>query len=448
MKKFTVSCILALVLILTMAPAALALDLDDAQPLEPIVYTSGDISCYAGDRAEISVSAQAPNGGNLSYQWYKSTDGSNVGGQPIQDATSQVYTVPTETAGDYYFYCVVTSSTAEGSAWISSDPIAVTVASPGIVDMKVERFPDKTVYNKGEELQSRGLQVRISYSNGDSILLSQGFGLSPTVLDTPGTQEIRVSYEGKSCSFTVTVEDKEEEVVQVIGVQTMPDKTDYKIGDALETRGLVIRVYSNLGQRDINSGFECSPLILEEEGQQFITVSFGGKTCSFPVNVEEAEPEIKGISVVTMPAKLQYTVGDKLDSSGLVIKVSTDKGSENITSGFACSPKVLTTAGTQEIKVYYQGIYSCTFTVNVAEKAGVSPSPSPTPTAVPTAQPTPEQTVQPLPSQSPADNDQRPESQREKQDRNILPVIILVAAVLALLSLGGYVYIMGRRGQR
>ena len=53
----------------------------------------------------------AATGTGLTYQWYRNTTASNSGGTLISGATSASYSpVSTLTAGDYYYYCIVTGA--------------------------------------------------------------------------------------------------------------------------------------------------------------------------------------------------------------------------------------------------------------------------------------------------------------------------------------------------
>ncbi|MBO5064825.1 MAG: bacterial Ig-like domain-containing protein [Clostridia bacterium] len=78
------------------------------------------------------------------------------------------------------------------------------------------------------------------------------------------------------------------------------------------------------------------------------------------------DPIVDGdLSVVSLPAKQDYCVGEKLNTRGLVIGVSYPDGkSENIDEGFSCSPEYFTSAGTQAVTVTY-GNSTATFNVNV-----------------------------------------------------------------------------------
>ncbi len=71
------------------------------------------------------------------------------------------------------------------------------------------------------------------------------------------------------------------------------------------------------------------------------------------------------LEIISLPQKQNYSVGESLNTRGLVIGVTYPDGKkENIDEEFYCSPEVLTEAGTQTILVTY-GNGSAQFTVNV-----------------------------------------------------------------------------------
>lgn len=151
-----------------------------------------------------------------------------------------------------------------------------------------------------------------------------------------------------------------------ISVKTMPSKTIYNVGDTLNTANLVIRAtYSDGSTKDLTSGFTCSPTKLSTAGTQTITVSYGGKTTTFKVTVNNPVATLTGVSVKTLPSKTTYNVGEYLNTTGLVLKASYSDGStKDITSGYTCSPSKLSTAGKQTITVTYNG-KTATFSVTV-----------------------------------------------------------------------------------
>ena len=74
---------------------------------------------------------------------------------------------------------------------------------------------------------------------------------------------------------------------------------------------------------------------------------------------------LKSITVKTLPTKTTYFVGDKLDTSGMVLSLKNSDGSTaTINKGFSCSPTTLTTEGIQTITVTYAGLQT-SFSVTV-----------------------------------------------------------------------------------
>jgi hypothetical protein len=80
---------------------------------------------------------------------------------------------------------------------------------------------------------------------------------------------------------------------------------------------------------------------------------------------------VSSIAVKTQPTKTSYTVGDALDTTGLVLTATySDESTADISTGFTCSPTSLSTAGTQTITVTYGGA-TATFTVTVTKAAPI-----------------------------------------------------------------------------
>ena len=175
--------------------------------------------------------------------------------------------------------------------------------------------------------------------------MTEGFALYPTRLEDAGTRSIEVNYEGLLCYFQVEVEPAPE-VIEGIGVAVLPNKVVYEPGESLEPAGLSIRVYTNNGTRDVSAEeLDCMPTVLDTPGQQVITVYYGEKTCTFTVQVLEEEAPA-GIAVYRLPDKLDYTVGDTLDPSGLILVETSSRDTPDIwTRAISCEPTLLEEPG-------------------------------------------------------------------------------------------------------
>ena len=296
-----------------------------------------------------------------------------------------------------------------------------------------------------------------------------------------------------------------EPVLSAIAINSMPQKTEYTVGDQLDTTGLeIVAKYSNSSSVIISSGFDVSPRTLDTAGTQSITVSYMGKTCTFPVLVEDAAQVIESILIVSEPAKLEYTAGEWLDTTGLKLRIQTNRDSFDVTTGFSCSPMLLDKEGTQTITVNY-GSKSTQFVVTVlpAEEKIESISVKKMPTKLSysagdrldttgmvlqvkmntgtteevstgfTCSPmlldkegtqtitvnykgvtctfnlvvsaAPEVTAAPVESAEPSASPQvtpNPDIPRESHSGGVLVVVVIIAAAVALAALGAYVFVM------
>jgi len=412
----------------------------------PVVMGSADVNCQMGDRALLSAAASVNDGGYLSYQWHSVHSRVNYGGSPIPGANGPEYVADTSNVGTVYYYCLVTNNLNGMQSSASTNAIAVTVSAPQLQHVLVNTPPNKTNYLLGDGLDTTGLSLIAYTSNGDQMIVYEGFTCTPTVFDREGQYNVQVSYQGFSTTFPVTVA-KQEAIVQQMSIASYPNKTSYMKGERLDTAGLVCRVfYSDGTQEDINFGFSCSPMVLSSTGSQTITVSFKNKTATFNVNVMETE---KKLEVTSTPAKLSYTVGESLNTAGLVLRLTDGSSTQIVRSGFTCEPSVLNTVGSQTVTVRYNG-QTTSFTVSVKAAAA-----TPTPGTGSGTSDSPSDGDDADSSKPSGSNDSRDKLEQFKSNRNssskrTMLWIVLVLCVITLIGLGAYMVYMknSSRGRR
>ena len=511
----------------------------------PTVSITGSTNVTVGDSAVLEAKVQ--DGYNLSYQWFTSLGYYDA---PLRssDAQSSRFRPDTDTAGTWTYFCRVTSSGYGEEITVDSEPVTFTVterpvrrissvtldaypdktsyvdgerldttglrllvyyndgsyervtsgftAEPMTVSygrngnveatvsyqgftvsvpltvtqrqtrkissVKIDSLPTKTNYTDGEYLDTTGLRLLVQYSDGTYERVSSGFTAAPTVIryNNTSTANIAVRYQGYTLTYQINVRSQQQsaaERVRGISILTMPNKTSYTVGEYLDTTGLKIRVYSNDGQYlDIGEGFECSPTRFNGTGNQTVTVSFLGKTCTFTVAVKEPR-RVYGLTILTLPANRSYAVGDTISAAGIVLQLQTNNGYETITSGYSISPRVASAVGTQMVTVSYEGLsanYNIEVHQNNIPRVSATPAPTPYAYATPTPNPyvtptpnpfspvsptplpgvsaTPLPTVPPRPSATPA-------PARRNTGVGTLVKVLFGVAVLALGGLIGYV---------
>ena len=256
-----------------------------------------------------------------------------------------------------YGTAVITAKTVNG---LTSN-CTINVKKEEVTSLTIATKPTKTNYYVGDTLNTAGLTLKAAYNNGTTQTITSGFTCTPTALSTAGAQTVTVNYGGKTATFAVNVQDV---ALSGIAIASNPTKTSYYVGDTLDTTGLKLTAtYNNGTTQTITGGFTCTPTALTSAGMQTVTVNYGGKTATFAVNVQDVT--LSGIAIASKPSKVNYFVGDTLDTTGLKLTATYNNGTtQTITSGFTCTPTALSTAGTQTVTVNYGG-KTATFTVNV-----------------------------------------------------------------------------------
>ena len=397
------------------------------RPSTPAVEISADQSCAEGENVSFAVRASVADAGVLSYQWYASDTRSDHGGSLLYGATAAELRLRPE-AGTRYYYCVVTNTNNGMMAAAASPAAAVMVQAVRPVSLSLSAAPAKLEFNAGDGLDTTGLRLLLTYSDGRTETISTGFSAEPALLGAVGSQLVTVSYAGLSCSYTVQVREAPAELLD-LQIVDLPTKLDYVVGDWLDTSGMTLRVDTNKGSYDVSTGYSCTPRRLEQEGRQSITVRYDSLSATFTVNVASAEKKVESIVVTRRPAKLSYKVGEGFDPLGMALTVQTNQGAEEVTEGFTWLPQQFSYAGRQNVTIFYDG-KSCTLELIVdtpaaAQTPAESPAPEPSPEAVPTTAP-------------------RPDTQVERRSGRTAVTVIAVAALLGLAALLAYVYLAKR----
>ena len=230
--------------------------------------------------------------------------------------------------------------------------------------------PTKTDYKYGENLNLSGGSVKIHMEDGTikTVPLTEQMvtGYSKT---TPGQQMLKVTYTSDDNKkyegyFKVTVGEDYIKDTKFVA----PTKKEYRIGDTIDlTGGSITEVYASgkLGNKyeltnSMISGFDSTT-----PGTKQITVTFNNKTYQYSVTVKD---KILGISIKTLPNRLEYKKGENLDLTGATLNVVKESGIQvikitaDMVSGYEKNK-----AGIQVIKVTYEG-FTTQFSILVKEE--------------------------------------------------------------------------------
>ena len=253
-----------------------------------------------------------------------------------------------------------------------------------------------------------GLKLSGTYTNeskyGDYVFKMYLEG-TPT---KAGTYNFTVSYKKddgtvvKKVEYTMTVGEKAPfDFVESINVEKWPDKLVYYLGDTVDLTGMKVTavVYNLVPEEkvykpeiiDVTDLVWVEPGVFTFDEAQNVKVFLKAPgdqhgnlkifESHFRVTFNYANPnDVTRIEIYSKPTKLSYTVGEKLDTTGMTVRLHKGNGSaEDITSGFTTDVTTLDTAGTQTVTVKYvqnNKEFTATFDVAVAEKPVESSSSS------------------------------------------------------------------------
>ena len=103
---------------------------------------------------------------------------------------------------------------------------------------------------------------------------------------------------------------------------------------------------------------------------ELITANTAIKHSSFTV-YPKYETIIDDLSIATAATKTTYTIGERVNPTGLVLNAKVGNATYTISEGFRCTPEYLTQAGTQTVTVHYGG-KTATYDVTVSASASKS----------------------------------------------------------------------------
>lgn len=202
--------------------------------------------------------------------------------------------------------------------YTTNDTVDVIVRDKCLDSIEVKTLPTLKRYHKSEKaINVTGAVLKIIYDdkseetvdiNSDMV---EGF-----VPGKVGVQTLTVNYEGKQCTFEITVY---EEVG--IEIEKTPTKTVYVQGQALSGVGGTFNLLLSDGQK-VNYSLENATLDYPKDkiGDAQATVSYLGYTANFAITINERIVET--VKIVDTPTKTIYRVGENIELDGGTVKVS------------------------------------------------------------------------------------------------------------------------------
>lgn len=217
--------------------------------------------------------------------------------------------------------------------------IPVTVITEIVTDITVNYLPIKTEYAVGDTaLDWAGFDATVTYNSGVTKKLQDLIEAedTETVIEydfsEPGQKEIVVTHTHGDVSMTVKIPVTVSNAnVTEIAVTGGPNQTtfykDVEVSEDAYKEGLQITVtYDDGSSRILTSGFEVTPvseaLDVTTLGTYAYTVSFGGKTATYTLEV--VERSVTGLEIAAYPETTTFVKGTDFTFAGLKINAVYD----------------------------------------------------------------------------------------------------------------------------
>ena len=259
-----------------------------------------------------------------------------------------------------------------------SKSCTVTVTAKKVTAVEVVAQPTKTQYFVGETFDPAGMQIQVTYNNGnksdystyDFSSLPGSVTFATVSTATAGTKTVRLTYkEGTtsvSTTFRITVVAVKPTKIEFLNA---PTKKFY-VGDAssvFDPEGLEVHVtYNNGTTKDFDAAdLEISYSGFDTTTAKTITMTgtYEGVSGTFDVVINPVE--LVSVAVKTMPNKTKYYVGDEFDQTGLTLTATYNNGkTETITNGITCTGFSSEAVGSKTVTASYGG-KSTTFNVDI-----------------------------------------------------------------------------------
>ena len=255
-------------------------------------FKQGDVLIYYFDKANTKTSLRYTNESGLYAFIY--IDGSFVGvngsGTTARNAFTKDYYTDNNLDLSKKLYSGSTSlyEYANYQTLMGKDTYVIFRPEKVITEVssiRVKTPPTKTTYYQKQTLDITGGVITATNNDGttqDINMNAEGVTISGYDSNTIGEQKVTVTYQGKSATFTVTVNELS---ISSISVKTNPTKTSYFIGETLDLTGGVVQIhYVDNSTKTIsmsNSKVTVTGFNSNQSGDNTLTVTYSGKTTTF-----------------------------------------------------------------------------------------------------------------------------------------------------------------------
>ena len=260
-------------------------------------------------------------------------------------ATVENGVVTAKGAGNATITATITVNGIEYSA-----ECAVTVVL--LDSISVTKLPTKTEYYVGGTLDTTGLEITATYTDGSTKIVDNGFVISGFASSVAGKNTITVAYDGKTATFDVEIKAPSIALSESNLAFDHAGTTKTLTATAVPSDSEIVWKSSDESVATVENGVVTA----KGAGNATITATITVNGIEYSAECAVTVVLLDSISVTKLPTKTEYYVGGTLDTTGLEITATyTDGSTKIVDNGFVISGFDSSVAGKNIITVAYDG---------------------------------------------------------------------------------------------
>lgn len=206
----------------------------------------------------------------------------------------------------------------DGDWKLSEDGIPARTTSSDITSLSVKNNPDtcclgEIPWNFGTLVINGKTEISISQD------MVHGFDSS-----TEGIKTVSVTYKGNQVSFPVQVIKPEKSQITQMDFSRRPNRITYSEGEKFDPSGTSFYAVINGRYVYIYSGYTFDKTGYLTPADTKIIFDYCGISFEQPITVTAATPS--GLEILSEPSKTRYTTGERLELSGLKLRLTYSNG--------------------------------------------------------------------------------------------------------------------------
>lgn len=203
---------------------------------------------------------------------------------------------------------------------------ALNAVAKTLTGIEITKAPGSTEIYEGQTPSFAGMVVSALYDNGLSSPVTD-YKVSYDTLKV-GANTVTVAYGGFSRTFTLTVK-----ALVMTGLKINPPSvTSYLLGSKADFDDMTVYAVYNSGEEKLVTDYTVSVPDMNKLGKQTVTVSYGGQTAEFTINITasylKGDIDLDG-SVTAADARLALRAAIDLDTLKGIPLLAADVDSDN-----------------------------------------------------------------------------------------------------------------------